>query len=71
MQTIRPTCFSCPFWKRCLEWGFKNEEFGVWGGLTSTERRSFQGKATPDIRRRTLLMAEQFGVTQKEIEDLL
>ena len=71
MQTIRPTCFSCPIWKQCLQWGFANEEFGVWGGLTSTERRSFQGRAAIDIRRRAILVANQFGVTQEQIEELM
>jgi hypothetical protein len=71
MLTIRPTCFSCPIWSDCLKWGFTNEEFGVWGGFTSTERRSFQGKAASDIRRRAFLVAKQFGVTEEQIEELM
>lgn len=33
----RLVCQQCPVWKCCLESG-KNEDFGLWGGLTARER---------------------------------
>lgn len=32
-------CIKCPVRIDCLEHAIKNEEIGVWGGLTTTERR--------------------------------
>ena len=32
-------CLSCPHKAECAEWGIKNESFGIWGGLTETDRR--------------------------------
>jgi WhiB family redox-sensing transcriptional regulator len=32
-------CNRCPVRVDCLEHAIKNEEVGVWGGMTTTERR--------------------------------
>lgn len=33
-------CESCPVRAECLQWALVNDErFGVWGGLSATERR--------------------------------
>jgi WhiB family redox-sensing transcriptional regulator len=32
-------CRSCPHQTECAEWGIKNERYGIWGGLTETDRR--------------------------------
>ena len=31
-------CSRCPVIKECLEWALTNEDHGIWGGKTSTER---------------------------------
>lgn len=31
-------CHTCPVWKDCLDYG-KEEQWGLWGGLTPQERR--------------------------------
>ena len=41
-------CIKCPVRIDCLEHAIKNEEIGVWGGLTTTERRR-------EVRRRIRL----------------
>lgn len=37
-QTVRKLCWSCPAYDWCLEWGVKNPEDGIWGGLGEKER---------------------------------
>ena len=32
-------CIKCPVRLDCLEHALKNDEVGIWGGLTTTERR--------------------------------
>ena len=71
MEVIRPTCFSCPIWANCLKWAYANEEYGVWGGFTSSERNSMAGRGPSTIRIRALKMAEGFGVTENQIKGLM
>jgi WhiB family redox-sensing transcriptional regulator len=35
-------CKQCPYVAECLEWAFKNNELGVWGGTTERERASMK-----------------------------
>jgi WhiB family redox-sensing transcriptional regulator len=32
-------CLSCPHQIECADWGIRNERFGIWGGLTESNRR--------------------------------
>lgn len=32
-------CYKCPVRINCLEYAIKAEEIGIWGGMTTTERR--------------------------------
>lgn len=42
INAVRMTCARCPLWEACLTYAFNNENYGVWGGLTSLERASFR-----------------------------
>lgn len=35
-------CSGCDVREKCLEWGIKREEFGVWGGTTARERAALR-----------------------------
>jgi hypothetical protein len=37
---LRRVCLTCPEVQTCREWAINNEEYGFWGGMTATERRS-------------------------------
>lgn len=39
-------CASCPAQAWCLDWATKNDEAGVWGGMSRAERRRHAGKLT-------------------------
>ena len=32
------TCGECKHQLECAEWGIRNERFGIWGGLTASQR---------------------------------
>lgn len=32
-------CRRCPHLTECAEWGIRRERFGIWGGLTATQRK--------------------------------
>lgn len=35
-------CADCPIKLQCLEYGLKNAEIGIWGGLTESQRESLR-----------------------------
>jgi hypothetical protein len=52
----------------CLAYGFAHEDYGVWGGLTTMERRAMvEPKKYPSQRRRALFDLEEYGVSYEEI----
>ena len=68
MMLVRPVCMSCPIQMKCLKWGFEKEEFGVWGGLTESERDSFRGSTrVKDLKVRTLEALKEYGITEESV----
>jgi len=64
---IRKVCFVCPIQRECLEVGFANERWGMWGGVASHERDEIiRGNADYRLNplRRDL---EEMGVPFEEI----
>lgn len=52
----------------CLAYGFENEQYGVWGGLTSLERKAVkEPKKYPAQLRRAIFALEEYGVTYQQI----
>ena len=35
-------CFACDHRIECAEWGIANERFGIWGGISSGERKAIR-----------------------------
>lgn len=42
----KAVCKGCPYLEECLAWALVNDEPGVWGGTTASERRSMRRRAT-------------------------
>ena len=38
-EQAKRICHQCSHRVECAEWGIHNERFGIWGGLTSYDRR--------------------------------
>lgn len=49
-QEVRNMCWQCPAYDWCLEWGIKNPEFGIWGGLGERERKAVRQGGGGDTR---------------------
>lgn len=42
VNAAKTVCAACPVWAECLSWAVTTvQPFGIWGGLTTTERRRF------------------------------
>ena len=51
-----------------MEWGFEEEEYGVWGGLTSVERNSFIDESKADVKLKVLKDMLSVGVGLRDIK---
>jgi WhiB family redox-sensing transcriptional regulator len=72
INAVRSICARCPIFRDCLTYSFEHEKYGVWGGLTSVERKAMnEPNAYPAQRRRALLDLLQYGITQEQVESCL
>lgn len=72
IDAVRSICARCPIWKQCLTYGFEHEDYGVWGGLTSMERRGVRDpKKYPAQFRRGMFDLEKYGITVQQVRDCL
>jgi hypothetical protein len=72
INSLRTICAACPIWKACLTYAFENENYGVWGGLTSVERIALQDfDKYPNQRSRAILSMRQLGITFEQIKECM
>lgn len=70
INAVRSICGRCPIQMDCLSYAFGNENFGVWGGLTSLERRSmYEPDKYPIQLKRALQSLKMYGITQSEVKE--
>ena len=53
-QVAKKICGSCTHKIECQQWGLKHERFGIWGGLSESDRRP--------IRKRLNIIVEEINV---------
>lgn len=41
-QETRDRCLECPWQVECLQWALDNDEYGIWGGTTQSQREVIQ-----------------------------
>ena len=70
INAVRSMCARCPIFQECLTYAFNNEQYGVWGGLTSAERKSFSHPHLyPLQKERALKALEELGITRDMIKE--
>ena len=48
IDIYRNICCACPIWQSCLKYALQNEDYGIWGGMTTHERNALLlGEMTP------------------------
>jgi WhiB family redox-sensing transcriptional regulator len=68
INAVRSICGRCPIFQECLTYGFGNEQYGVWGGLTTAERKAVvEPKKYPAQLRRALFDLDEYGITYDQI----
>jgi WhiB family transcriptional regulator, redox-sensing transcriptional regulator len=70
INAVRSICGRCPIWFECLSYAFNHEGFGVWGGMTSQERRSiYEPDKYPMQRARAIHDLKDYGITLDRIKE--
>jgi hypothetical protein len=67
-ETTRRICGKCPIWDKCLDYAMKNENYGMWGGLTTKERNALRGAKDSLLRTKAIQELTKYGISKKEIE---
>lgn len=71
INAVRSICGRCVIQKECLGYGFANEQYGVWGGMTTLERKAVvEPKKYPAQLRRALFDLEAYGITYEFIKEV-
>lgn len=72
INALRQICLACPIWKQCLTYAMEHEIYGVWGGMTSTERYSFKHpEKFPNQQNRALFAFEEVGISYEQIMECI
>jgi WhiB family transcriptional regulator, redox-sensing transcriptional regulator len=70
INAVRSICGRCPIQRDCLAYAFGNEDYGVWGGLTSLERRSMgEPDKYPVQLNRALQALQSYGISYEEVRE--
>jgi hypothetical protein len=57
-QAAKAICAGCPIAQSCAAWAIANNEPGIWGGLTMTERKQRFGVAAITLEKAAELLEE-------------
>jgi WhiB family redox-sensing transcriptional regulator len=71
IDAVRSVCARCPIWSQCLEYALENEQYGVWGGMTSLERKSFlEPNKYPAQQQRAITSFNENGISIEQVRQV-
>ena len=68
---IRGICLTCPIWDKCLAYAAENEDYGVWGGMLTEERRSLVDDKKLELRLTVLAEFADRGITRQMVYEAI
>jgi WhiB family redox-sensing transcriptional regulator len=72
INALRSVCARCPLWAECLKYAMENEQYGVWGGMTSVERTALRDrKRYPNQRARAINELMRYGISYEQIKECI
>ena len=71
VQVFRSICTPCPIWKNCLGYATRNEDYGVWGGMTTDERVAISARANSPLRDKVLEDFAKVGISKTKIYEAI
>ena len=71
VSIIKRICYACPLWRQCLQYGLVDEDYGVWGGLLTAERKALVAGEPSPIFSRVIQELFDAGIAIQEIQEVL
>jgi len=71
LDPVRAICAACPIWADCLAYATVHEFFGIWGGMTSLERKAVQDSFRSTLRLKVLNDMRKLGISESMIYEAL
>lgn len=71
VEIVRKTCFACPIWNSCLRYSLEKESYGIWGGLTTQERKSLTHGEPASAFTKIIQTLLDAGIGITEIQEIL
>ena len=69
-DTLRRICGSCPILEDCLDYGMRNENYGMWGGLMTKERNALKSQHHSPLKQRATEELLMYGIPIEKIEGM-
>ena len=67
VNIFRIACTPCPIWAQCLGYAIHNENYGVWGGMTSEERSALLSHKESSTSKKVFEDFANHGITKEMI----
>ena len=67
VNIFRVVCAPCPIWGQCLGYATQNENYGVWGGMTSEERSAVASHKESTTAKKVFKDFSQHGISHEMI----
>ena len=71
VSIIKRICYACPLWRGCLQYALEAEDYGVWGGLLSAERKALVAGEPSPIFAKVIQELFDAGIAISEIQEVL
>ena len=72
INALRSVCARCAIWSACLSYAIENEQYGVWGGMTSVERYALRNRDRyPNQRARAISELARYGISYGQIMECM
>lgn len=71
VEVFRFTCAPCPIWKQCLGYASRNEDYGVWGGMTTDEREAVIDNRKSEMKDKVIKDFTKYGITEEMIYEAI
>lgn len=68
---LRTICGGCPIYRKCLAYALEHENYGVWGGMTTQERNTLNGRAPAERSQEIISELAQYGVSITDITEAI
>lgn len=71
VSIVKKICYTCPIWRACLVYGMNEEIYGVWGGLTTHERKALVSGEPSSLFSKVAQELLDNGISIGEIQEVI